>query len=96
MFINSLLTGVFMNREQRIYDILNNNLECLYIEVKNNSHLHRGHLGDDGTLETHYKVIVESDSLKILSRVDAHKAIKRLLKGEFDSGLHALEIKLIK
>ena len=85
-----------MNREGRIYMAIDEVMQCRSLEVKNNSHLHKGHLGDDGTLETHYKVTIDCDELKTVSRVEAHKAIKKLLKAEFDSGLHALEIKVIR
>ena len=85
-----------MSREDRIIKILHEDLQPDQLKVDNNSYLHKGHLGDDGTLETHYKVTVESNKLKGVSRVEAHKAVKRALKEEFDSGLHALEIKIVR
>ncbi len=85
-----------MNRQKRIEKNILSGLKVENLEVLNNSHLHKGHLGDDGTMETHYKVVIKSDYLSDMSRVSAHKEINRLLKGEFDGGLHALEIKIVK
>lgn len=85
-----------MNREERIYKALQGGMKCNSLKVENNSHLHKGHLGDDGTLETHYKVTIDCDDLKVISRIGSHKEVKRLLKEEFDRGLHALEIKIIR
>ncbi len=84
------------NREYRILKTLSDLYHPTFIEVVNNSHLHKGHLGDDGTSETHYKVVIKSNTFVGLSRVESHKAIKKPLQGEFDLGLHALEIKILK
>lgn len=81
--------------KQRIEKTLQENLQPKFLEVKNNSHLHAGHLGDNGTGETHFAVIVEAKELKNLSRVNAQRRINQLLKSEFDQGLHALEIKIL-
>lgn len=64
-----------------------------FLEVKNKSHLHRGHLEDESD-ETHFEVAIESDELKKAGRVQAHRQINSLLKDEFEKGLHALEIKI--
>lgn len=82
--------------KQRIEKIISENLRPSFLEVKNNSHLHAGHAGDNGTNETHFAVIVEAEELKALNKVSAHRRINQLLKGEFEKGLHALEIVVIK
>jgi BolA family transcriptional regulator, general stress-responsive regulator len=83
-----------MNRKDRIYKKLINNIECGTLDVVNNSHLHKGHMGDDGTLETHYKIVIKSlgGQFTSCSRVEVHRVINNLLQDEFNSGLHALEI----
>jgi len=64
-----------------------------FLEVKNKSHLHAGHLeNSDG--ETHFEVVIESKDLKKLGRIAAHRKINSVLKDEFEKGLHALEIKV--
>ncbi len=83
-----------LDRKQRISQILNQNLQPISLEVKNNSYLHKGHLGDDGTMETHFEILIECHNLKALGRIKSHQKIMQLLKPEFAQGLHALEIKI--
>ncbi len=80
--------------KQRIEKILNNELKPEFLEVKNNSHLHAGHAGDNGTGETHFAIEIKSPQLVGLSKVAAHRKINTLIKEEFKKGLHALEIKI--
>jgi len=82
--------------KQRIEDKLKNSFNSKFLEVKNNSHLHLGHLGDDGSGETHFQITIESDDLKGLNQVSAHRKINAVLKDEFAGGMHALEIKVVK
>jgi BolA protein len=82
--------------KQRIEEKLKNNLNPSFLEVINNSHLHSGHMGDNGTGETHFAIKITAEELEGLSAVNAHRKINALLKDEFDVGLHALEIKISK
>lgn len=72
------------------------NFEPSFLDVKNNSHLHAGHAGDNGSGESHFSIIIESDKLKGLSAVNSHREVTTVLKDEFAQGLHALEIKVIR
>ena len=78
--------------KQRIEKVLKENLQPKFLEVKNNSNLHLGHLGDDGSGETHFAVIIEAEELREMAKVAAHRKINGLLKDEFARGMHALEI----
>lgn len=81
--------------KQRIEEILRTNLQINFLEVVNNSYLHSGHVGDDGSGETHFKISISSNDLKSIRSVEAHRKINKLLKEEFgEGGLHALEIKI--
>ena len=82
--------------KQRIEGKLKNNLNPSFLEVENNSHLHSGHMGDNGTGETHFRVKIAAEELEDLSAINAHRKINALLKDEFGLGLHALEIKVFK
>ena len=84
-----------MNRKQRIKLILLDNFHDAKIEVIDNSMDHAGHNNFDGSHETHFKIILNGTYKKNNSRLLIHKKINQLLKEEFISGLHALEIKLI-
>jgi BolA protein len=80
---------------ERIIEKINKELKVKNLDVKNNSFLHKGHLGDDGSMETHFAVIVEAEELKVLSRLKAHQKINNILRDEFKNGLHALEINVL-
>ncbi len=87
-----------MNREERIKAILKQ-LNPLALDLKNDSAKHAGHvehLGGAGfTGETHYKLKIVSEVFEGLSRVDRQRKVYDLLKDEFTSGLHALELKTL-
>ena len=84
-----------MNRKERISQKISQELQPEFLEVVNNSYLHKGHLGDDGTMETHFAITVKCSSLQGLSRVKAHQKINQILKEEFAKELHALEIRIL-
>lgn len=82
--------------KQRIEEKLKTNLNPEFLEVVNNSNLHRGHTGDDGSGETHFLIKISSKEFYKLSRIQAHRKINNFLNEEFKNGLHALEIKIIQ
>lgn len=80
--------------KQRIEKKLTEKFSPQFLQVINNSNLHAGHLGDDGSGETHFMIKINSESLVKLRRVEAHRKINEALKEEFSAGLHALEIRI--
>ena len=82
--------------KQRIEEKLQKTFQPKFLEVKNNSHLHAGHAGDDGSGETHFAVRIEADELCDLSAVNAHRKVNAVLKDEFAWGMHALEILVVR
>ena len=64
-----------------------------YLEVINDSHHHAGHMGDDGTGESHWTVIVESPAFSGVSRVQRQRLINNALADLLVSRIHALAIK---
>ena len=64
-----------------------------HLEVRNDSHLHAGHMGDDGTGESHFTVIVESPSFVGASRVARQRAVNQALADLLSTRIHALAIK---
>lgn len=73
----------------RLQDALNPS----HLEVINDSHHHAGHMGDDGTGESHWTVIVESDAFTGQSRVACQRLINRALADLLEQRIHALAIK---
>ena len=84
-----------MNRKQRIDKILSKKFNDFLIEVIDNSNLHKGHNGFTGNNETHIKIVLTKKDRTQANRLNVHRYINDLLKKEFKSGLHSVEIKLI-
>ncbi len=58
-----------------------------------NSYLHTKHKSFNPN-KTHLKIIIESDELKKIEKLEAHKKIFKLLKHEMKEKIHALEIEI--
>ncbi len=76
------------NRTNRIDECLSQHLSIQFIEILDESHRH--HVPKDA--ETHFKLIIVSETFDGLSLVKRHQLINNLLKNEFASGMHALSI----
>ena len=84
-----------MKRKKRIEAILSENFFCWKAEVNDISILHKGHNNFDGSQETHFSIILNFNNQNKESKLKIHRKINELLKDEFNSGLHALEIKIL-
>ncbi|HEX7693656.1 MAG TPA: BolA family protein [Sphingomonas sp.] len=76
-----------------IADRLTDELAPSHLEVINDSHHHAGHMGDDGTGESHFTVIVESDRFVGLNRVARQRLVNQALADLLSSRIHALAIR---
>ncbi|MCW3836632.1 BolA family protein [Sphingomonas canadensis] len=63
------------------------------LQVVNDSAQHRGHLGDDGTGESHFTVIVESAAFAGLNRVARQRLVNKALADLLATRIHALAIR---
>ena len=63
------------------------------LEVVNESHLHAGHMGDDGTGETHFRVEVEAPGFAGLTRVARQRLVNQALADLLATRIHALAIR---
>ncbi len=81
-----------MTIAQEIERILRANLNITDLTIINESHLHAGHTGDNGTGESHFRVIIASDSFAGLTRVAQHQKIYALLSDLLKTKIHALAI----
>lgn len=77
----------------RITVRLNDLLEPSRLEVVNDSHHHRGHMGDDGTGETHFTVRIESPRFAGLNRVARQRLVNQALAELLAGPIHALSLK---
>lgn len=72
---------------------LTDQLAPSHLEVINDSHHHAGHMGDDGTGESHFTVIVESEQFVGLNRVARQRLVNQALADLLSSRIHALAIR---
>lgn len=63
------------------------------LHVSNDSAQHRGHLGDDGTGESHFTVAIESPAFIGASRVERQRLVNRALADLLAERIHALAIR---
>ena len=73
---------------------LKNNLSVNTLKLIDNSHLHVGHKFYDKN-KYHLKLEIDSDKLKKMTRIEAHKLVMNILDQDMKNKIHALEI-LIK
>ena len=83
-----------MKRKKRIEKILSENFKLWKFKVIDISRQHKGHNKFSGTNETHISIILNPKKNDVFKKIDIHRKINLLLKDEFYSGLHALEIKI--
>jgi BolA family transcriptional regulator, general stress-responsive regulator len=81
-----------MGTIDRIRNSLAAALSPLRLEVIDESGLHAGHAGAVPGKTTHVRVVVEADAFRGKSRIERHRTVNELLKGEIAAGLHALAI----
>lgn len=82
-----------MTLEQEIRDALGS-LSPTHVDVINESGLHAGHAGDDGSGESHWRVVIAADSLAPMSRIARHRAIHAALGKDIIGRIHALAIEV--
>lgn len=68
-------------------------LDPSHLEVINDSHHHAGHMGDDGTGESHWTVVVESGAFSGISRVQRQRMINNALADLLAGRIHALAVR---
>ena len=72
---------------------ISNKLHPEQISLIDNSYLHTKHKSFDSN-KFHLKLIIKSEKLKKMGKIDAHKAIFSILNDEMKNKIHALEIEI--
>ena len=75
--------------ETKLFDSFSPN----YLKVINQSNLHVGHMGDDGSGESHFKVEITATEFDKCNKIEAHRRIFNALHDEMQV---ALAIEVIK
>ena len=65
-----------------------------HLEVINESSLHAGHAGDDGSGESHWRIVIEASQLDGLSRIARHRAVHDAIGKDVMGRIHALAIEI--
>jgi len=78
---------------EKIKAKINKKLEPEQILLIDNSNLHIKHKSFVSN-KFYLKLIIKSEKLKNMRKIDAHKAIFSILKEEMKNKIHALEIKI--
>ena len=78
--------------ERAIAERLRAALAPTLLQVINESAQHRGHMGDDGSGESHFRVVVESPAFIGQSRVGRQRLVNHALADLLRDHVHALAI----
>ena len=63
------------------------------LEIINESHQHAGHGGDDGSGESHFRLVIRAPALAAMTRVARHRAVHAVL-GDLNIRVHAIALDL--
>ena len=78
---------------EKIEAKINKKLYPEHVLLIDNSHLHAKHKAFNSN-KFYLKLIIKSEKLKNMSKIDAHKVIFSILKEEMQNKIHALEIEI--
>ena len=62
------------------------------LEVINESAQHAGHSGDDGSGESHWRIVISAPEFATMTRIARHRAIHTALGPDIIGRIHALAI----
>jgi BolA protein len=61
------------------------------LEVVNESHRHAGHAGDDGSGESHFRIVIRAEAFAPMTRIARHRAVHAAL-GDLNQRVHAIAL----
>ncbi len=80
------------NIEKKLSDSFDPN----FLDVVDESHLHKGHMGSRPEGETHFRVTINSAMFEGKSSLECHKLVYDALAEEMKNKIHALAIKIVR
>lgn len=84
-----------MSVQQEMTEILDRAFEPSRLKVINDSAKHSGHSGDDGSGESHFTIVIESEAFAGQSRLNRQRMVNKSLGDIPGNRVHALAIKAI-
>ena len=82
-----------MNFFDQVKEKINQIIKPESLILIDNSYLHKKHKSFDIN-KFHLKVVIKSNELKSMDKIEAHKKIYSILKNEMKNKIHALEIEI--
>lgn len=64
------------------------------LQVINESHQHAGHAGDDGSGESHFRVVIRAGVFAPMTRIERHRAVHAALGASLVGRIHALALEI--
>ncbi|GKY88545.1 BolA family protein [Sinisalibacter aestuarii] len=83
-----------MSREDLIRSALEAAFHPHRLDIINESGRHAHHAGDDGTGESHFRVVIAADAFGGMSRIARHRAVHEALGKELVGEIHALALEI--
>jgi len=83
-----------VKRADRLHATLTQAFTPASLDIQDDSARHAGHAGAQAGGETHYSVLIVSESFQGISRVERSRMVHAVLAREFADGLHALSLTL--
>ena len=83
-----------MGLESEIVAALESAFAPTRLEVVNESGMHAGHAGDDGSGESHWRVVIAAPDFAPMSRLARHRAVHAALGEGIIGRLHALALEI--
>lgn len=83
-----------MSRSEEIREKLEAAFQPRMLQVVNESSRHQGHAGDDGSGESHFRVVIAAEAFAGQTRVARHRMVHKALGGELTSAIHALSLEI--
>jgi BolA protein len=85
-----------MNIQQNIEKILTEKFAPVHLEVINESHKHKGHAGDNGTGQSHFRVVISSSEFESENRVTCSRMVYQALDALLKDKIHALSLSIVR
>jgi BolA protein len=70
---------------------LRQSFQVQQLEIVNESYKHAGHSGDDGSGESHFRIVIRAPELAAMGRVQRHRAVHAAL-GDLNTRVHAIAL----
>jgi len=74
-------------------ELLRSALSPSHLEIINDSASHAGHMGDDGSGESHFTIVIESSAFEGVSRLQRQRLVNATLGDIPGQRVHALAIR---